>query len=198
MLGDLHTCGFFRLKYRSGSPTTSHVIPLQLVQMLNLHRWNCSVCGLSRKMTELNYVRNLAGVGVGAAGRPDRWACSNWWVLPFEIPEWFPNNVARNSPAACSNVEFASLELQRLWAIPKNDRVKLRAKFGWRLCRRRLSKPAPAARGHSRHALWFLPAPSTPAVLGVLVASCSCLRVMRAGRQTLLWGIRALCGAPDP
>ena len=61
MLGDLHTCGFFRLKYRSGSPTTSHVIPLWLVQTLNLYRWNCNVCGLSRKMTELNYVRNLSG-----------------------------------------------------------------------------------------------------------------------------------------
>ena len=53
--------GFFRLKYRSGSPTMSHVIPLWLVQTLNLHRWNCNVCGLSRKVTELNYVRNLAG-----------------------------------------------------------------------------------------------------------------------------------------
>ena len=53
--------GFFRLKYRSGSPTMSHVIPLWLVQTLNLYRWNCNVCGLSRKVTELNYVRNLAG-----------------------------------------------------------------------------------------------------------------------------------------
>ena len=53
--------GFFRLKYRSGSPTTSHVIPLWLVQTLNLYRWNCNVFGLSRKMTGLNYVRNLAG-----------------------------------------------------------------------------------------------------------------------------------------
>ena len=53
--------GFFRLKYRSGSPTMSHVIPLWLIQTLNLHRWNCNVCGLSRKMTGLNYVRNLAG-----------------------------------------------------------------------------------------------------------------------------------------
>ena len=68
MLGDLHTCGFFRLKYRSGSPTTSHVIPLRLVQILNWHRWNCNVCGLSRKMTELNYVRNLS--------RGSRWRVS--------------------------------------------------------------------------------------------------------------------------
>ena len=64
-------------------------------------------------------------------GPPDRRARSNRWVLPFEIPGWFPNNVARNSPVACSNVEFASLELQRLWPISKNDRVKLRAKCGW-------------------------------------------------------------------
>ena len=72
---------------------------------------------------------------VGAAGPPDRRACSNWWaranrwVFPFEIPEWFPNNVARNSPATGSNIEFASLELQRLRPVSKNDRVKLRAKF---------------------------------------------------------------------
>ncbi|ERH29378.1 hypothetical protein HMPREF1980_01044 [Actinomyces sp. oral taxon 172 str. F0311] len=52
---------FFRLKYRSGSPTTSHAIPLWLVQTLNLHRWNCNVCGLSRKMTELNFLRLLEG-----------------------------------------------------------------------------------------------------------------------------------------
>ena len=53
--------GFFRLKYRSGSLTTSHAIPLWLVQTLNLHRWNCNVCGLSRKMTELNFLRLLEG-----------------------------------------------------------------------------------------------------------------------------------------
>ena len=30
----------------------SHVIPIRLVQMLNPHRWNCNVFGLSRKVTE--------------------------------------------------------------------------------------------------------------------------------------------------
>ena len=44
----------------------SHVIPLQLVQILNSCRWNCNVFWWSRKMTEGNYVRNLAGGGVGA------------------------------------------------------------------------------------------------------------------------------------
>ena len=41
----------------------SHAIPQQLVQTLNLHRWNCNVFGWSRKMTVGNYVRNLCGVG---------------------------------------------------------------------------------------------------------------------------------------
>ena len=45
--------------------------------------------------------------------------------------EWFLNNVARNSLAIISNIEIGSLELQRLWAMSKNDRVKLRATFGW-------------------------------------------------------------------
>ena len=56
-----------RLKYRSGSPTMSHVIPLRLFQILNSRRWNCNVFGWSRKMTGLNYVRNLSGGGVVAA-----------------------------------------------------------------------------------------------------------------------------------
>ena len=46
-----------------------------------------------------------------------------------------PINFARNSPAACSNIECASLELQRFWGVSKNDHDKLRAKFGRRWCR---------------------------------------------------------------
>ena len=45
-------------------------------------------------------------------------------------------NFARNSFMAHSNIEFASLELQRFWGVSKNDRDKLRAKCGWRWCRR--------------------------------------------------------------
>jgi len=41
-------------------------------------------------------------------------------------------NFARNSFMAHSNIEFASLELQRFWGVSKNDRDKLRAKYGWR------------------------------------------------------------------
>ena len=63
-------------------------------------------------------------------------------ALLFEVPQWFPSNVARNSPATASSIESWSLELQRLWPISKNDRVKLRAKCGWGgflgdACRRR-------------------------------------------------------------
>ena len=45
-----------------------------------------------------------------------------------------PINFARNSPAACSIIEFASLELQCFWGVSKNDHDKLRAKFGRRRC----------------------------------------------------------------
>ena len=52
-------------------------------------------------------------------------------------------NFARNSFMAHSNIEFASLELQRFWGVSKNDRDKLRAKCGWRWCRRRPRAPQP-------------------------------------------------------
>ena len=41
------------------------------------------------------------------------------------------SNFARNSSAACSNIEFVSLELQRFRAVSKNDRGKLCAKLVW-------------------------------------------------------------------
>ena len=43
-------------------------------------------------------------------------------------------NFARNSSMTHSNIEFASVELQRFWGVSKNDHDKLRAKFGWRWC----------------------------------------------------------------
>ena len=42
---------------------------------------------------------------------------------------WFLGNVARNSLAAASNLEFASLELQRFERRLKTDRGKLCATF---------------------------------------------------------------------
>ena len=40
-----------------------------------------------------------------------------------------PINFARNSLATCSNIEITPLELQRFWAVSKNDRLKLCATF---------------------------------------------------------------------
>ena len=44
-----------------------HVILLSLIQILNLHRWNCNVFEVSRKMTAINYVRDLPGGGIVTA-----------------------------------------------------------------------------------------------------------------------------------
>ena len=43
------------------SSPLSHVIPLRLLQTLNVHRWNCNVLSSARKMTVGNYVRLLFG-----------------------------------------------------------------------------------------------------------------------------------------
>ena len=42
------------------------------------------------------------------------------------------SNFACNSPAACSNIEFASLELQRFLGLLKFGSIELHAKFVWR------------------------------------------------------------------
>ena len=42
-----------------------------------------------------------------------------------------PINVARNSPAACSDIEFKSLELQRFLTLLKLHQIELHAKFVW-------------------------------------------------------------------
>ena len=41
------------------------------------------------------------------------------------------SNFACNSPAACSNIEFASLELQRFLRLLKFGPIELHAKFVW-------------------------------------------------------------------
>ena len=136
---------FLQLWSRSSS-TMSHVIPLRVFQTLKSGRWNCNVCGLCRKMTVLNYVRLLGGCprkgeahrqrgrAYDTAGHtmwPRRAPVSCARQIPAVAIPWFLNNVARNSLAIISNIEIGSLELQRLWAMSKNDRVKLRATFGW-------------------------------------------------------------------
>ena len=81
---------------------------------------------------------------------------------------------ARNSSIAHSNIEFASLALQRFWGVSKNDRDKLRARFGRRRSRRRpwVSQPG-AARARC---VWVLQArwsgglkPSSP------LLACACV-----------------------
>ena len=47
----------------------------------------------------------------------------------LDLLEWFPRNVARNFYVNLSNLEIASLELQRLWGVLKTDRWELRARF---------------------------------------------------------------------
>ena len=54
--------------------------------------------------------------------RSAMWLCTDQSCTPV-------TNVARNSPPHISDFEIGPLELQRLWAISKNDRVKLRATF---------------------------------------------------------------------
>ena len=60
-------------------------------------------------------------------------------------PAWFPNNVARNSPASISDFEITSLGLQRLWRMLKVQAIELRAIFFWRWAR--------SLAGPSRHPL---------------------------------------------
>ena len=88
-----------------------------------------------------------------------------------------PINFARNSPATCSNIEFASLELQRFWGVSKNDHDKLRAKFVWRwcCCCPWAPQPGPAAP----------PAPSTPVGPGCLKPASPLLAGICVGLKPL-------------
>ena len=77
------------------------------------------------------------------------------WAPRHEARLWLSiSNFARNSSMTHSIIEFTSLELQRFWDVSKNDRDKLRARFGWRWCRRRpwISQPG-AAHGRRSQAL---------------------------------------------
>ena len=72
---------------------------------------------------------------------------------------WFLDNVARNSPAAASNLDFASLELQRFEQCSKNDRGELRATF---IRRDTVAPPGP-------------PAPSALVVCGAWCVTRACV-----------------------
>ena len=84
-----------------------------------------------------------------------------WLARCSDVQLWLSiSNFARNSSKTHSNIEFASSELQRFWGVSKNDRDKLRARFGWLRCRRHQWAPQPSS--------LFLPAPFAPAAVGVL------------------------------
>ena len=135
-----------------GRSAISHVILLRVLQILNSCCWNCNVFGLSPKVTEGNYVRNVYGAvsvsrlearpGSAAAHRHRGLACRH-------------SNFACNSPAACSNIEFASLELQRFLCLLKFGPIELHAKFVWRWpCQPMLALPTGSL--HRGLALRFL------------------------------------------
>ena len=112
-------------------------------------------------MTALNYVRHLAGGGVGAVHGRCSLALQS---LRCRASKPGPSRLslsdfARNSSMTPSNIEVALLELQRFSRILKNDRVKLRAKFGWRWCRRcpRVPQPGPAFQVHPRPSVPLVP-----------------------------------------
>ena len=112
------------------------------------------------------------------------------------------SNFARNSLVTCSNIEITSLELQRFWAVSKNDRLKLRAKFVWAgSCRR---PPAPCiglATAH-RHCPGSVPrsppvpstpvppTPSTPVPPGLLIGVARCFEARVGTASTHRHGSR--------
>ena len=73
------------------------------------------------------------GSKLGQALPQHLWPTPNQHVSSYSPRPLVPilSNLARNSPAAPSNIEFASLELQRFPAVSKNYRLKLCAKFVW-------------------------------------------------------------------
>ena len=87
------------------------------------------------------------GSKLGQALPQHLWPTPNQHVSSYSPRPLAPilSKLARNSPAAPSNIEFASLELQRFPAVSKNYRLKLCATFVW-------ARPA-IARRHRGQAL---------------------------------------------
>ena len=94
----------------------------------------------------------------GALHTGGAWCTDVWLARCPEARLWLSiSNFARNSSMAHSNFEFIALELQRFWGVSKNDHDKLRAKCGWRWCRRRpwVPQPGPSPTGAAvRSCVW--------------------------------------------
>ena len=93
----------------------SHVIPLRLLQILNLCRWNCNVFRRSQKMTVGNYVRNLSGPGAAAAHRHRSRAPTS----PCQFRMQFPSGIAlvRIGLRRCVTCVF-ELHAKFVWTRP--------------------------------------------------------------------------------
>ena len=79
----------------------------------------------------LSAPRALLGVSARSSAKPSHNICGLPPINTFRPLAPILSNLARNSPATPSNIEFASLELQRFLAVSKNYRLKLCAKFVW-------------------------------------------------------------------
>ena len=119
----------------------------------------------SRPRRELRSARRLEarpGPATAHGHRSQALRCLHAGGLFCEISAWFPSNVARNSPASISNIEFRTLELQRFRAVSKNDRGKLRATFVWsRSVHRSAARPSGALHAG---AAWCCALPVAPLV----------------------------------
>ena len=143
--GALHTGGAVSLTCACASarcparprhrPLISHVIPLRLVQSLNLHRWNCNVFGVSRKMTTINYVRNLGGGGAGSL--------IGGWARRLEA---WPGPVPRRVPYPQFRMQFPNTCSSSLSEKPGISTITFQSmKCAWgncmRMCADRASPP---------------------------------------------------------
>ena len=91
---------------------------------------------------------------------------AQWWLSII--------NFACNSPVACSNIEFASLELQRFLGLLKFGPIELHAKFVWRWpCEPALALPTGRSphRGRVLRLLGCLPLHAGGAWCAVVLAS---------------------------
>ena len=113
---------------------------------------------------------HTSGAWCARGRRPSRWAGlpvgPGCLVCPWAAARPH-SNFACNSPAACSNIEFASLELQRFLGLLKVLLIELHAKFVWRWSCRHSWVPS-AGRGRRGQALRHRPAlqPSPAATHG--------------------------------
>ena len=129
-------------------PLISHVIPLRLVQSLNLHRWNCNVFGVSRKMTTINYVRNLGGGGA--------WSLMCYWVRCFEAR---PGPVPRRVPYPQFRMQFPDTCSSLLSEKPGISTITFQSmKCAWgncmRMCADRAPPPPTSTAAWSLYSLW--------------------------------------------